>query len=296
MSTRHKCPSPECGKGRTLSLYVDAETGEPLGGVVGRCNRVDSCGYHYTPKQYFSDNKIEPHRNISRPVRRRVTPETSYIDTEVFKKSLAGYNANHFTHYIKSLLGDAVASKLIASYFIGTSKKWPGSTVFWQIDLQGKIRTGKIMLYDKLTGKRVKEPFNHITWVQTLLKLQPFELKQCFFGEHLLRDVKKPVAIVESEKTAIIASAYLPQFTWLGCGNKNGLNDEKCKKLKNHQVILYPDLGSFDAWSKIANKYGFKISDLLERRASDSDKKNGLDLADFLTKYPPPLVAESTTS
>ena len=23
---------------------------------VGKCNRLDKCGYHYTPKQYFTDN------------------------------------------------------------------------------------------------------------------------------------------------------------------------------------------------------------------------------------------------
>ena len=23
---------------------------------VGVCNRIDKCGYHYTPKQYFTDN------------------------------------------------------------------------------------------------------------------------------------------------------------------------------------------------------------------------------------------------
>ena len=26
---------------------------------VGKCNRLDKCGYHYTPKQYFADN---PHQ------------------------------------------------------------------------------------------------------------------------------------------------------------------------------------------------------------------------------------------
>ena len=42
------------------------------------------------------------------------------------------------------------------------------------------------MLYDPTTGKRVKEPFNHISWVHKVIKQPEFELKQCLFGEHLL--------------------------------------------------------------------------------------------------------------
>ena len=24
--------------------------------IVGKCNRLDKCGYHYTPRQYYKDN------------------------------------------------------------------------------------------------------------------------------------------------------------------------------------------------------------------------------------------------
>lgn len=33
-------------------------------------------------------------------------------------------------------------------YRIGTSNHWPNATIFWQIDQQQKVHTGKIMLYD----------------------------------------------------------------------------------------------------------------------------------------------------
>lgn len=94
---------------------------------------------------------------------------------------------------------------------VGTSKYWEGATVFWQMDYQNRVRTGKIMLYNPATGKRIKEPYNHVTWVHSILHKEDYNLKQCFFGEHLLpEDKSRPVALVESEKTAIIASYYLP--------------------------------------------------------------------------------------
>ena len=58
MKTRYRCPS--CNhREKTVSLYIDTETGEYLSPSVGRCNRESNCGYHYTPKQYFQDNGIK---------------------------------------------------------------------------------------------------------------------------------------------------------------------------------------------------------------------------------------------
>jgi len=53
MNSRYRCP--ECNKGKTFSRYIDTETGEHIADHVGRCNRVDNCGNHYTPKQYFQE-------------------------------------------------------------------------------------------------------------------------------------------------------------------------------------------------------------------------------------------------
>ena len=81
------------------------------------------------------------------------------------------------------------------------------------------------MLYDPISGKRIKKPYNHISWVHSSLKDSTFNLQQCFFGEHILQDEPlKPVAIVESEKTAIVASLYLPKFIWLAVGSINNLS------------------------------------------------------------------------
>ncbi|MBK9221012.1 MAG: hypothetical protein IPO16_02680 [Saprospiraceae bacterium] len=189
--------------------------------------------------------------------------------------------------YLEKLFGYEMTNQLISKYHIGTSKKWNNSTIFWQVDILGKIRTGKIMLYDPVSGKRIKKPYNHISWVHSSLKDTTFTLQQCFFGEHLLQDeTLKPVAIVESEKTAIIASVYLPEFIWLAVGSINNLSTERCKVLQGRNVVLYPDLNAFDKWQQkamaLSGVANFKVSDLLESNASDPEKQLGLDLADYL--------------
>lgn len=290
MNTRYRCPSCQ-QRDKTFSLYIDTETGEHIHPTVGRCNRESNCGQHYTPKQYFQDNNIsfdKPKEYKPRPVTPQQKP-VSFIPVEVFKASLKAHETNHFVQFLINQFGVEVASQLVSRYFIATSKHWNGATVFWQIDTQGKVRTGKIMLYCPTTGKRVKEPFNHINWVHKALKQPEFELKQCLFGEHLLIDKTKPVAIVESEKTAVIASVYLPQFIWVAVGSLTNLNAEKCSILKGRTVTLFPDLNGFDKWSSKAKELShlatFTVSDLLERKATEAEKKQGFDLADYLIKY-----------
>jgi len=293
MNTRYRCPAPNCCKGKTFSLYVDTETGEHIHPSVGRCNRESNCGHHYTPKQYFQDNNIlvdtpQPKANKPQPISPQTKP-VSFVPIEVFKASLKAHETNHFVQFLINLFGVDVAIQLVSRYFIASSKHWNGSTVFWQIDIQGKVRTGKIMLYSPTTGKRIKEPFNHINWVHSILKQPEFELKQCLFGEHLLIDKTKPVAIVESERTAVIASIYLPQFIWVSVGSLTNLNAEKCTVLMGRTVTLFPDLNGFDKWSSKANELShiaiFTVSDLLERKATEAEKIQGFDLADYLIKY-----------
>ncbi len=303
MKTRYTCPS--CQQHKVFTLYIDTETSEHLDASVGRCNRESSCGYHYTPKQYFEENNIsfdKPQQHRQQRMIEQILPkQISFISVEVFTASLQSHESNNFVKYLIDLFGVEVTKALIEKYFIGTSKYWNGATIFWQIDKDYQVRTGKIMLYSPTTGKRVKEPFNHINWVHKALKLPDFELKQCFFGEHLLNDSAKPLAIVESEKTAIIASVYYPELIWLAVGSLTNLNAEKCKILYGRAVYLYPDLNGFEKWSNKAKELShlakFVVSDLLEHHASDEERKQGLDLADYLIRFnykdfiePEPLV------
>lgn len=291
MKTRYHCPN--CSKKGVFTKYIDNHTNEDLNDLVGKCSRLVKCGYHYKPKHYFDENNISFDTSINHKVTTRVQPKpkpkTSYIDAEVLVKSKDSKSPNYFIDYLASHWDFEVANFLADKYHIGSSKHWEGATVFWQVDKIGSVRSGKIMLYKPTTGKRVKKPYNHINWAHKVLQLDNFNLEQCYFGEHLLNeDISKPVAIVESEKTAVIASIYLPEFIWLACGSVNNLNKAKTKVLKGRNVVLFPDLKCFDLWNDKIPKLNalatFRTSTLLKDKATEIEKEQGLDLADYLVK------------
>ena len=118
-------------------------------------------------------------------------------------------------------------------------------------------------------------------------------MKQCLFGEHLLSDTSaamsaKPVAIVESEKTALIAAHFIPDFIWLATGGMHGcFNVETMKVLHGREVILFPDLKATEEWRRrlpmlepVCRRA--TCSDMLERIATGAQREAGLDIADFL--------------
>jgi hypothetical protein len=213
--------------------------------------------------------------------------KTSFIDKAVFKKSLDGYDRNKFTIFLIYRYGADAAARAIGRYFIGTTRE--GGTIFWQLDISGSIRSGKIIAYNEETGKRNKDTFP--TWVHSKLKIGDFNLQQCLFGEHLLRKERKTVGIVESEKTAVIASIYLPDMLWLACGGKDGLSAKKMQVLKGRKVILFPDADGYGLWCEKADELSpmldITVSDLIERKATAEEREGKFDLADYLIRFSP---------
>ena len=282
------CP---CGKSNKDGKFVPYQGYE----LKGFCH---SCSKTFLPElsQEVKQWNLQPIIRVP-----KTKPKPSTISIDVFKASLSGYDANNFTTYLTSLFDADITKQLIERYYLGTSKYWSNSTVFWQVDAVGKIRTGKIMLYNANNGKRVKKPKSYIYWVHRALKLNNLNLNPCLFCEHLLKDKTKTVALVESEKTAIIASVYLPEFIWLATGSISQFTAEKCQALKGRKVVLYPDLNAYDLWREKAKELQkiaqVTISKLLIDNANNDEIKSGLDLADYLTraKYKPLTQAPEPT-
>jgi hypothetical protein len=296
ISTRHTCPA--CEHKQCFTLYLDGDTNEPINSKVGKCNRESKCGYHYTPKQFFIDNpsfSVETRHassEISNHIIKKVSsPRPAGTIPFSYVERSASYKSN-FVRFLFDFLTDKQIEEVYQNYALGATKN--KEVIFWQIDINGSVRTGKIMQYNSETGRRTKHESGAIDWVHNKLKKvgtlpEDYNLQQCFFGEHLLKLYPdKTVAIVESEKSAIIASAIISDSVWLSTGQLNGLSIEKAKVLKGRNVILFPDLGGYDKWYikadeiKLFVECEIKVSTILEDIATEEQRAKGLDIADYM--------------
>lgn len=210
----------------------------------------------------------------------------SFHSLELVEKSFLAQSKNNFIDFLKSIFTENEVRTAIKNYLIGTSKHYKGAVVFWQIDQFEIIRAGKIMQYNPITGKRSKNSNGNalMNWTHSVLKIKDFNLKQCLFGLHLInKNQNKTIAIVESEKTAVEMSIFIPDYIWLATGSEGGFKLDYLKPIIEFEIIAFPDKGpAFEKWNKVANelnKQGFKIavSELIE----NTNFPIGTDLADI---------------
>lgn len=141
---------------------------------------------------------------------------------------------NNLLSYIRKAYGDENAESIKKMYYIGSSKD--GGTIFWNINKNQKAQKAKVSYYS-IEGKRTnkfKVPYKNKDGYYS-----------CLYGEHLINleeNIGKPIVLVESEKTAIICALHISEYVWLSYGGINGLTKDKLNVLKNHKIILVPDI------------------------------------------------------
>lgn len=322
MKTRHSCP--QCNKPKKYTRYIDEKTGEYLPFQFGKCERLNNCGYHLNPyttgyaKQVYQQEKgTDSWRELLKPSRTQLTIKThpqrkTTIPVDVFQGSLRNYQSNTFVQYLDKLFGQQKTRDLIQRFYIGSSSYWKsaGATVFWLVDEHMDIVGGQVILYDQKghTKKERRQDGSvkrYNSWVHVALKQKyksstlPSWLKTyietegnkfpCLFGlpQLMIEPDTKPIAIVESAKTAVIATGYLPQYIWMAVGGLSYLNENRLKALHGRNITLFPDKGAFKIWEKrtslLSSFANLTISNLLEKK----NAKEGSDIADYLIDCDP---------
>ena len=264
---------PRCNK-QTFVRYIENANGSYLDGEFGRCDRETKCAHHNLPKNNKGGLFV-----CCKP-----KPKPSFHSLDLLDKSLSESGENNFIEFLKTLFTAEEVTEVVSKYSIGTSKHFGGATIFWQIDTTENVHAGKILQYIAETGKRAKTQDGKamINWVHSINKAKEFNLEQCLFGLHLINESnQKTIAIVESEKTAVIMSVFKPEYIWLATGSKQGFKQSMLESIKQFKIVAFPDKSEYEDWNQRAiglNTKGFKISvsDWIEK----TDLDTGSDLAD----------------
>ena len=167
-STKGDCPQCSPKHRRTLSRYIDRQTGDALPDEYGRCDRESNCTYHVSPYHKgqsgmsYADEVYEnwktanplPLNYTRRPMSKPPCPVAEErihsLPAEVFQQSLGHYNQNQFASLLRGHFGQARANDLLKQFQIGTCHRpndlWPETTatVFWIIDTEGRVRGGQV--------------------------------------------------------------------------------------------------------------------------------------------------------
>lgn len=238
-----------------------------------------------------------------------------------------------------NILTDGQMRRAALRYHLGMTRD--GGVIFWQIDRNERLHDGKIIFYRPDCHR---DHDRHPSWVVSRLKqkrLLPddYQPSRCLFGSHLLASypshlpsegVKDEgiqvegvqsevppdgngviVAIVESEKTAIICSELFPKFrlptagselpvVWLATGGLSSLTVSAIAQIAtvsasgspSFRLILFPDTDptgeTYRKWRETAVAaqqelhISVMVSDFLERNATADQKARKIDIADYI--------------
>lgn len=298
-SHKYTCPNPKCLGKKSFRRYVD-EQGNELGDECGICDHINSCGYHLPPREFFKLHpELQKDWRLNHPLpdnwsaigRRSTRNDSSQvvqqqnIEEKAFTldRSLVDRSRSNESLFVSWVVHNVaphykfsteLVFRVLDDYQLGEDRQH--RVVFWLIDQQGRVRSGKMMEYG-IDGHRMKS----FDWVHSALMRcnqldgNAWELRQCLFGEHLLDTYpSKEIGLVESEKSAIICSLFYPDMLWLATGSCQNLNVERVSPLIGRKVKVYPDSGEFHKWfNEMVKTSGihFDITSRFERYPSNTD-------------------------
>lgn len=208
---------------------------------------------------------------------------------------------DNFVKFLRALPWDGAARSridaVLEAYRVGHSKM--GHTIWWQIDEEYHVRTGKMMMY-RTDGHRDKERQHKIDWIHSILErngmvdLNKYEMRQCYFGQHLLNVFPKAdINIVESEKTAVLMSiAYgCPQHQiWVACGGLTFITQERLEPFikTGRYITLFPDRDGRERWKDKLDTIDYnrlRYNDEFVTKYWKPEDGEKADIADILIRW-----------
>jgi len=100
LGNRYTCPN--CERKRCFTRYIDDEGEVSFPDNVGKCDHEHSCGYHYTPKDYFRE-----HPDFLSKDKLPYTDKKEY-PTESRRKAYFLYRQRYYGAFLVSLRNQSV--------------------------------------------------------------------------------------------------------------------------------------------------------------------------------------------
>jgi hypothetical protein len=236
-SPKRKGPCPMCKAKGEFRYY------EGLPREFGKCERVNNCGYSNLPPSDFKTDgyQIPP---VQKPKELKIV----YPDQEKIKSFLP----NHASNFHKFCIRLGIPQDHLTKWNVGTNGE---STAFaYQEQSTGHFTNVKEVKYSE-EGKRTGEAYylkryeckgcgaafdrylktcTACNKTKTLFGSEKEKFMICIYGEHTWSTEKdengrytKPLCLIESEKSAVIASFFYPQYDWGAFSAAKNLTDEK---------------------------------------------------------------------
>ena len=165
--------------------------------------------------------------------------------------------------------------EMLDRYYVGTSAQgYTAGWVMWPyVDMELRVRDIKFMRYLD-NGHRDKE--RNPTWMNYVLSSigqfdrETCKVIRCLFGLHLAKIYPDAeVCLVESEKTAVICSAFSDPHIkiWMACGGLQFFKPEMVSDLvaANRYIVVYPDIDGKDTWQKVIEDINYPRMSMTDR-------------------------------
>lgn len=192
--------------------YKDFADGNENLNAIDFIAKANKCDFKEALKQAAEFSNLAPINIIKVPMAKTVVlwPSPKVASDAMLIRNTPFHN---FALQL-GITADHLQKWNVGGYLDKENRLW---TCFLFIDREGKLYNRKSVLYGT-NGKRDKDFFP-----RSITGRNPGEVYQfCLFGEHLFDASKALTVVVESEKTAILASFFYPQFNWIASRGQNG--------------------------------------------------------------------------
>lgn len=268
-----------------------------------------------------SRTRTDNRRTFVKPIAKPQTVEqpieyAPYIPAQMLAATESHADESNLYVWLSSEFGEEAALNAMRYYRIGATRYIDGhghrAASFPYINVSGDCVDCKIFHINPMSGSRKTAPALRSwmdkegrqqelrsTWALAELKKNDKPRRWCNFGDHLLPlDPNAAVCIVESEKTALVASIFYPSRLWIAVGSKNNLTPERCAPYRGRDIVIYPDRdnikdkprkvgsGIEKGWETLAHELaqaGFSVH--IDRTVERHPGEVNDDIADIILRY-----------